>query len=168
MIGLATLICGLVIVGSSDWLLRRGQKTTSRRGVALALAVALLISIYSTIDGAAVQRTPPTQYTILVLGMTGPLFSPFILRRYPWQMFTSAWRAHWRRILLIAALSLLTYIIVLNAYAIAPVSYAGAIREVSIVFAALAGWKILGENLGKFRILGSILIFIGILLISLA
>lgn len=167
-LGLTTLISGLVIVGSSDWLTQPNQTLANRRGVILAMMVAVFISIYSTIDGAAVQRTPPTPYTILVIGMTGPLFSPFILRRYPWQTFTSVLCTRWRRVLLIATLSLLAYILVLNAYTIAPVSYAGAIREVSIVFAAFAGWKILGERLGKFRILGSILIFSGILLISLA
>jgi drug/metabolite transporter (DMT)-like permease len=166
--GLAILICGLILVGSSDWLAHRGQAQPSRRGVALALSVALLISIYSTIDGAAVQRTDPTFYTVLVLGMTGPLFTPFILRRYPWKTIRRVLRTDWRRILLIAGASLLTYILVLNVYALAPVSYAGAIREVSIVFAALAGWRLLGEELGKVRILGSVVIFSGILLIAIA
>jgi drug/metabolite transporter (DMT)-like permease len=48
------------------------------------------------------------------------------------------------------------------------VSYAGALREVSIVFAALAGWKLLGEPLGRVRVIGSLVIFAGIVLIAMA
>jgi len=50
----------------------------------------------------------------------------------------------------------------------ARVSYAGAVREVSIVFAALAGWWLLGERFGPLRTAGSVLIFVGILLITVA
>ena len=176
--GLVILITGLVVVGSSDWWGQRAAGTlptprASLRGIALALAVALLISTYSAIDGAAVQRTAPTPYTVIVIGLTGPLFTPVLLRRYAWKTIAATWVTQWRRILVIAGMSLLAYVLVLNAYAIAPVSYAGAIREVSIVFAALAGWRLLGENrtsllVGKVRMIGAGLIFCGILVIASA
>jgi len=41
-------------------------------------------------------------------------------------------------------------------------------REVSIVFAALIGWRRLGESFGRTRILGAILIFGSILIIAIA
>ena len=37
-----------------------------------------------------------------------------------------------------------------------------AIREVSVVIGAFAGWKILGEKLGPLRIIGAVIIFAGI------
>lgn len=187
--GLAVLIAGLLVVGSSDWLRRRGQERPDSdsmdlqkahamrlsiqdaamlKNIALALLVALLISTYSAIDGAAVKHTDPTPYTILVIGLTGPLFTPFVLRRHDWATIWAVWRAHWRRVILIGILSLLAYALVTNAYAITQVSYAGAIREISVVFAALAGWRLLGEDLGKVRIFGALMIFSGILLIALA
>ncbi len=166
--GLMMIVAGLALVGSSEWLARRNDTRLPGRGLLLALGVALLISTYSTIDGAAVKRTDPTIYTTLMLGLTGVLFTPFALRRNGWYTVAAAGRKHWRRILLIGAFGLLAYMLVLNAYAIARVSYAGAIREVSIVFAALAGWKLLGERLGGVRLVGSVVIFGGILLIALS
>jgi drug/metabolite transporter (DMT)-like permease len=57
--------------------------------------------------------------------------------------------------------------IALYAYSFAPISYSGAIREVSVVLGALAGWRFLGENLGSFRVIGAFIIFSGILIIAL-
>jgi drug/metabolite transporter (DMT)-like permease len=69
--------------------------------------------------------------------------------------------------MLIGGFSALSYLAVLGAYRIAPVSYAGAIREVSIVGAALAGWWT-GEAFGPTRLFGSGLIFSDILVIAMA
>jgi drug/metabolite transporter (DMT)-like permease len=168
LVGLVMIIAGLGIVGSNEWLAHRNHTHVQRRGLFLALGVALLISTYSTIDGAAVKQTDPTAYSMVMLGLTGVFFTPFALQRNGWREVARTGQKHWLRILLIGAFGLLAYALVLNAYAIAKVSYAGAIREVSIVFAALAGWKLLGERLGGVRLAGSIIIFGGILLIALA
>jgi drug/metabolite transporter (DMT)-like permease len=68
----------------------------------------------------------------------------------------------------VGILTLLTYILVLQAYTIAHVSYVGALREVSIVLAALAGWRWLGEAFGALRTVGALLIFVGIVVIATA
>jgi drug/metabolite transporter (DMT)-like permease len=59
------------------------------------------------------------------------------------------------------------YFLILRVYAISGVSYAGALREVSIVFAAFAGRFLLGEPFGVTR-LGSLLIFASIVVIAVA
>jgi drug/metabolite transporter (DMT)-like permease len=172
--GLVLVIGGLMLVGSNELLRQRMENTGQSHGrgritgLALALGIALLISIYSTLDGAAVKLTPATPYTVVMLGLTGLLFTPFAVRGNGWRKTVQVGKAHWRRILLIGSSGLLAYALVLNAYAIAQVSYAGALREVSIVFAALAGWKLLGEPLGRVRVIGSLVIFAGIVLIAMA
>ena len=45
-------------------------------------------------------------------------------------------------------------------------NYSEAIREVSVVLGAFAGWQFLGEKLGKARILGAVVIFAGIVMIA--
>ena len=60
------------------------------------------------------------------------------------------------------------YILVVTAFSLAPVAYVGAVREISIVLAALAGWLILGEAFGPRRTLGAALITFGVILITLA
>ena len=44
----------------------------------------------------------------------------------------------------------------------------GALRELSIVLAALAGWRWLGESFGVVRTTGAVLIFFGILVVAVA
>ncbi len=170
--GLVLIVLGLGLVGGSGLLDRRASQQPGvrrgQRGLALALLVALMISIYQTIDGAAVRLTEPTGYTLMMLGLNGLFFTPVAWKRYGWPTMLAVGRRRWRRALLIGLLGLVAYALVLNAYAIAPVSYGGAIRESSIVFGALAGWKLLGEPMGRLRILGATVIFCGILMIAAA
>jgi drug/metabolite transporter (DMT)-like permease len=91
-----------------------------------------------------------------------------VLMRYSRQVVVAEWRANWPRIIMVGMLTLLAYVLVLQAYAIGRVSYAGAIREVSVVFAALVGWRWLGEGFGAARTAGAMLIFAGILVIAVA
>jgi uncharacterized membrane protein len=61
----------------------------------------------------------------------------------------------------------LTYILVLYAYQSGRVSYVGALRELSILFAALAGWRLMGEAFGAVRLIGVMLAFVGIVIMTL-
>ena len=79
----------------------------------------------------------------------------------------SSWNVDRKRLFAIGLLTVFAYLLALAAYSIAPVSYSGAIRELSVVLGAFAGWKILGETLGRQRLLGSVVIFVGILVIAL-
>jgi drug/metabolite transporter (DMT)-like permease len=56
----------------------------------------------------------------------------------------------------------------LKAYTIARVSYAGSVREISVVFATFVGWRWLGESFGAIRLVGAMFIFAGILMIAFA
>ena len=60
----------------------------------------------------------------------------------------------------------MTYVLVLFAYARTPVTYAGAVREISVVFAAVTGWLGLDERFGVPRTIGALLIFAGIVIIA--
>ena len=169
-LGIALLVTGLIVVGSSGLAAARNRigMKAGLPGIGLAVLTALLISIYSTIDGAAVRLTPATPYTVLMLGMSGVFFTPFALRRAGWRKSMQVARRSWRALVVIGVANVLAYTLVLNAYAIAPVSYAGAMREISVVFGALAGWKLLGEPLGRLRVIGAVVIFAGVLLIAAA
>ena len=166
-VGLALLVLGLVIVGGNTWWSLR--KTTALRtsGIVLALSVALCISIYSAIDGAAVHIVAPLPYTVLVISLSTVFITPVILVRYGGRATVAEWRANWLRIVIVGILMMLSYMLVLQTYAIAHVSYAGAIREISVVFAAFIGWRWLGEKFGLLRLLGASVIFVGILVIAI-
>jgi drug/metabolite transporter (DMT)-like permease len=159
--GLAVLLIGLLGVGGGSWWVQRRTTSLSAGGVGAAVGVALCISIYSAVDGAAVRLMAPAPYSELVFGLTAGLVTPAVLARYGCHTAVGVWRAHWKGIIGVGILMLLTYMLVLQAYAAARVSYVGAVREASIVFAALAGWLWLKEGFGVVRTTGAALIFWG-------
>jgi len=171
LLGLSLLVLGLLVVGTTG---TKRTETTSRIsthpwvGVAATLSVAVLIALYTVIDGGAVRFVSPAPYNGLVLGLTALFLTPFILLRYDRQQLAEEWRRHWPRIVAVGALLVLSYGLVLFAYTLAPVAYAGAVREVSVVFAALAGWRWLNEPMGRQRLAGAMLIVVGIGLIAIA
>ncbi|HEY1352006.1 MAG TPA: DMT family transporter [Ktedonobacteraceae bacterium] len=165
LLGIGLLVGGLIVVGGTTWWLQRASLASSALG--LALATACCISIYSAIDGAAVRQVPPLSYTVLVISLSALLITPVVVVRYGGRALVAELRVSWRRILVTGILSLFTYMLVLLAYSFSPVSYGGAIREVSVIFAAFIGWRWLGEGFGKARLLGACLIFAGIVTIAL-
>lgn len=183
--GLGLLLAGLLLVGGAARRAAQRQSalalgvggvaaqprgnliTLAGSGTAAALLVACCISIYSVIDGAAVKIAPPIPYTVAVIGASALMMTPAVLARYGRQAMVAEWRANWSRIVLVGILTLVTYALVLQAYALGRVSYAGAVREISVVFAALVGWRWLGEGFGGWRVAGAVLIFAGILVIAI-
>ena len=79
----------------------------------------------------------------------------------------AAWKGPRIPLILAAVLGVVAYLLALVAYSFAPLSYSGAIREVSVVIGAFFGWLFLEEPMGGTRVLGSVVIFAGILTIAL-
>ena len=165
LLGLGLILVGLLLVGGSGLLQKAGYRPRLR-GVLLALLLALLISFYSIVDGAAVKRTAALPYTIIIFFLMPVLTAPFMLKRYGWPTLKAAWLGNRLGLAAIGLLSVGAYFLVLAAYSVSLISYAGAIREVSVVLAAFAGWKFLKESLGWWRLAGAMVIFLGILVIA--
>jgi drug/metabolite transporter (DMT)-like permease len=166
LIGLVLVIAGLVVVGGSSLFSRRSP-SPNRTSILLALLVALVISLYSVVDSAAVKHFQPAPYIVLVFAAAAILLTPVVYRQYGQPALVAGLKSSWPRILLIGLMSLLAYGFVLMAYRVSPVSYAAAIREVSIILAALAGWRLLGDDFGKIRVIGAAIVFTGILIIAI-
>ena len=167
-VGIALLVLGLIVVGGNSWWTLRKTAGLNKSALALALGVACCISIYTAIDGAAVHHVSPLPYTVLVIALAAVFVTPFVVKRFGSRAIVAEWRINWMRIVLVGIFTLLAYLLALKAYSIARVSYAGAIREISVVFAAFLGWRWLGEDFGAIRLVGALLIFAGILVIAVA
>ena len=168
LVGLGLLLTGLLVVGASRLLAGRRMVDLNASLLATVLLVALCISIYSAIDAGAVRLMEPAAYNVLVLGLTGAFIAPFVVARYGVRAIIREGRAHAGRIIAVGVLLLLAYLLVLEAYSMARASYVGALREISVVIAALAGWRLLGEGFGVARTAGAALIFCGIMVVALA
>ena len=164
-IGIATIVCGLIIIGATSFLQPHEGKPQIK-GIAIALSIAVVISIYTLVDGFAVKHGPVLPYAMSMFTMVPMLTTPVIVRHYGWEHFVQAWKRQPARLLLVGFLGIIAYLAALFAYSIAPVNYSEAIREVSVVLGAFAGWQFLGEKLGKIRVLGAAVIFAGIVLIA--
>ncbi|GAB4504808.1 MAG: DMT family transporter [Anaerolineales bacterium] len=163
-LGLGMIVGGLMILGSTSLLKNKLEKIPVT-GILFALATALIISFYTVVDGTAVRLSPALRYGLLIFTFTPIFITPLVLRRYGWPRLAEAWSQHYKRFLVIGTIGTAAYLIALLAYSFAPLSYSGAIREVSVVLGAFAGWKFLGEEMGGMRVVGAAVIFAGILVI---
>ena len=165
MLGIGMIVGGMVIIGATSLIQNRGSHLHIK-GVLVALAVALIISLYTLIDGTAVKNGPPLPYA-LTMFMFVPVFTTaYNVRRFGWEQFASAWRGPRIPLIFAAILGVVAYLLALTAYSFAPLSYSGAIREVSVVIGAFLGWQFLQEKMGGTRVLGALIIFAGILVIA--
>jgi drug/metabolite transporter (DMT)-like permease len=164
-IGIAMIICGLVIIGATSTFQPQEGKPQFK-GIAIALSIALVISIYTMLDGFAVKHGPVLPYGLSMFALVPVLTTPVIVRHYGWKHFIEAGQRQPARLVLVGILGVIAYLFALFAYSLAPVNYSEAIREVSVVMGAFAGWQFLNEKLGKIRLLGAAVIFAGIVLIA--
>jgi drug/metabolite transporter (DMT)-like permease len=166
LLGLALIIGGLILTGTSS-LIQNWTNLPNIKGILAALATAFFISLYTFLDGIAVKRGPAVPYGLLMFTLIPVWSTPFVLRSYGWSQVAAEWKVQPGRFLITGFLGVLAYMIALYAYSFAPISYSGAIREVSVVLGALAGWRFLGETLGSVRVIGAFIIFSGILIVAL-
>jgi drug/metabolite transporter (DMT)-like permease len=165
ILGLALIIGGLLVIGVNA-LTQAHVTHVHFKGVAVALFIAFLISIYSAIDGTAVKNGYALPYVMAMFALVPFAISPFVFRQYGWARIRNTLVKQPVRVPLAGVLGVLAYLLAVFAYSIAPLSYAGAVREVSVVFGALTGWWLLNERLGAVRVFGAFVIFAGILVIA--
>jgi drug/metabolite transporter (DMT)-like permease len=75
---------------------------------------------------------------------------------------------HRREIVVVAALSPLAYVLVLQALTMAPVSLVAPVRESSIVVGALLSWLVLREPHPARRLLGAVVVLVGVAALALS
>ncbi len=164
-LGLAMITGGIIVTGATTLLQNKSEKP-HMRGILTALSVALIISIYTFIDGTAVKNGPALPYGLSMFVMVPFVTTPYLTRRYGWGHFADMWNKKRGYLLLGGVLGLVAYMLALFAYTFAPLSYSGAIREVSAVIGAFLGWRFLKEEMGGIRVVGSAIVFAGVMVIA--
>jgi drug/metabolite transporter (DMT)-like permease len=139
-----------------------------RAGVLWGAMTGALIAGYTVIDGYAVKVMLVSPILIDYFGnlLRIPFMLPGCWRdRAGW---TAAWRSQWRYALVMATLSPLAYVLVLYAVRLAPLSHVAPAREVSMLFAALLGGRLLGESDPGWRLVGAVCLAGSIVLLTLS
>jgi drug/metabolite transporter (DMT)-like permease len=128
-----------------------------------SLLSGLMTATYTTVDKIGIQFVQPLVYIYLVLVVTAVIYTPIVLLRRTKASAPPGWR-----VLLAAVTMPLAYALVLTAMRLGmPASYAGSLREMSVIVAAAIGVGFFGETITPARIAGACSIAAGIALIAL-
>ncbi len=141
--GIALVIAGiLVLTARRDFL----HAPHLRAGMVYGLLTGITIGAYTLWDGAAVSRLRLTPLVYYWAGeaVRAVLFTPFGLADRAG--VRSLWRTHRARVLGIAILSPLSYVLMLLALSLGKISHVAPARELSILFGAWLGARVLGEG----------------------
>lgn len=163
-VGIALICAGVLALAGRAW-----RDGSSHPAAALtALVNAGVIALYTLVDGQGVRVSDHAlSYTAWVFLLTAVLMlgTAAVQRgRRLLQPPAGAWRAA----VLGGTGTLVAYSLVLWAMARAPIATVAALRETSIVFAALIGALFLGERLGRLRLLSALLVCGGAVAMKLA
>jgi drug/metabolite transporter (DMT)-like permease len=169
--GIGGVVSGVFLIAGGPKLLRASQDPVQRERVRKGLRYGLLtggfIASYTVVDGYAVKLLAVSP---ILLDYIGNLFrlgfiAPTVLRDRAGALVL--WRRQWKHAVFVGILSPVSYVLVLYAMKVAPLSHVAPAREISMLFAALIGGQLLGEGDRIARLLGAALIAAGVMTLAL-
>lgn len=161
--GVLGVCCGVLALGLSR------HAMDSPRAVAFALSNAVIIATYTVIDGLGVRAGGNAlQYVVLLFVLDGWPFGLLVLWRRKPAVFWSYARMRAPLAAVGATASLGSYGIALWAMTRAPVATVAALRETSVLFAALIGTRLLAEPFGTRRLAAAGVIVAGAALLQVS
>lgn len=162
-VGVALVTASVVSLAFSG-----GVRHLSSRAVFFSLGTGVSIAAYTLVDGAGarVARTPASYIvTLFVINAFPMLVAPPLLRR---GVALKRFRQQWRTAMLGGILSFAAYGLAIWAMTQAPIALVSALRETSVVLAAVIGATFLHEPFGRFRIIASVGVTTGVFVLRLA
>lgn len=169
--GIAAVVVGVFLVAGGPGLFRNTHDAEKRRrihkGMLYGLLTGVFIASYTVVDGYAVK-------VVLVSPILVDYFGNFVrlafllpsVLRDPVQA-RSLWTVQWKYAAVVGVVSPVSYVLVLYALQVAPLSHVAPAREVSMLFAALLGGQLLGEGDRIVRFFGAACIGVGVMALAL-
>lgn len=162
-LGLVAITAGVLTLGARS----AGTSSVSPRLLALAATIALCITTYTLLDGLGTRAAGSAEtYVVWLCTIQGALFALGALALGGGALAREV-KARWALGLLTGVLSAAGYAVALWAMERAPIALVAAVREVSVVFAALIGTFALREPLGRRRVLAAALVAAGVVAVRL-
>jgi drug/metabolite transporter (DMT)-like permease len=154
--GVCLVAVGVVLVRG----LRRGAE-----GIAVGLAIGCAIASYTLVDKDGIRHAGAIPYLELVLAPLALLAVPAAAARRGWPALRAELRP---RTVLAAAGSFGAYVLFLAALRLAPAPSVAAVRETSVVIAAVLAAVFLREGVGLGRLVGAAAVAGGVALVALS
>jgi phosphonate utilization associated putative membrane protein len=169
--GVLAITLGVALVG----LAHPGQALHHRKALGYAFANAAIIALYTVVDGRGVRAEVAAggsalRYVMLLFVLDGIAYPALVwLRRGPEGRgaILAYARRRWPLAMLGGTASIGSYAIALWAMTRAPVASVAALRETSVLFAALLGTWLLKERFGLQRAVGTAVIVGGVMALRL-
>jgi drug/metabolite transporter (DMT)-like permease len=161
--GAASIAVGVFVL-TGDPRRLRGQR--AGRSVVFALLTGVLIAAYTLWDKQAVSAVhiAPLVYFWGLTTARAILLTPVGVTHWP--TVRHEWALHRREAFGIAALSGLSYVLVLIALTVTPVSYVAPTREIGILIGALMGSRWLAEGDASRRLAGAGAMVVGVVALA--
>ncbi|HEY0638092.1 MAG TPA: EamA family transporter [Pseudonocardiaceae bacterium] len=163
----AAALTGVAVVcGGLALLVWRGGPR-SGPAVLAAAATGVCVAGYTVVDGLGVRLAGGAAgYTIWLLAVHGAAVSGFGAVRYRRELGPVLRRSWWVAVVGGGA-GWASYALVLGAQSRGALAAVAALRETSVVVAAVLGAMLFGERLGRRRVLASVLVACGVVLLTL-
>jgi len=167
VLGIVILVFGVMLMGASGLAHGRIDAAT----LAVALANSVVIAVYSVIDGQGGRISGPSAlfafaYNAWADALTALAYAPIVLllrgRSVPFAFVRDG-----RRGLAGALAAFVGYAVIIWAMTQAPIAAVAALRETSVVFAALIGVVLLGEPFQTQRAVAALVILAGVVTLRL-
>jgi drug/metabolite transporter (DMT)-like permease len=169
--GIASVVAGVFLIAGGPGLLRATHEPAQRervlKGMRYGVLTGAFIAGYTVVDGYAVKLLAVSP---ILLDYIGNLFrlvllAPAVLRDPP--AAAALWKTQWKYAMFVGIISPVSYVLVLYAMQVAPLSHVAPAREVSMLFAALIGGQLLAEGDKGLRVLGAAFIAVGVMALAI-
>jgi drug/metabolite transporter (DMT)-like permease len=163
--GLILLTAGIVTLS-----LKGHDRDTpaSPRAIGFALLTAASIALYTLVDGVGGRiSTSAASYIVWLIFLDGVMMLGFGLWLYGWRRIASLPGGTYALMLAAGTMSAAAYAIAIWAMTQAPIALVAALRETSVLFAALIGIVVLREPVLPLRIVAACLVVAGVMLVRL-
>ena len=171
LLGILGVVGGVFLIAGGPALWKAAHDPSHqarvRTGIFYGVITGLFIAGYTVVDGYAVKVALMSPILVDYFGNLVRLvfLTPTLLRDRPtvWAL----WLQQRRYALIVGIFSPVSYVLVLYALQVAPLSHVAPAREVSMLFAALLGGHLLGEKDRGARIAGAALIAAGVMALGM-
>lgn len=169
-LGVLGVVVGVFLIAGGPALWHAGRDPASaqrvHRGLYYGAITGLFIASYTVVDGLAVKRYGMSPILVDYMGnlLRLALVLPLLLRDRAASRLL--WRQQWRAAMVVGLFSPVSYVLVLFAMQMAPLSHVAPAREISMLFAAVIGGRLLGESDRGLRLLGAFSIVCGVMALA--
>ncbi len=125
-----------------------------------------LVGTYTILDKIIAAKMHPVVYGFTICFSASSIYFVYLLQKKSLGSFATSWKREKKNIIMNGIFAAIVYPLILYSYNYAPVSYVTALRQISVILAVLMGSHALNEKQKHLRLICSIVIVAGAIMVS--